>query len=150
MRRELSSLARRTARARATCWTACAVAGTLLVGCAAALPGPAKRLQPADLDRLAGSWEWSSWLETPARLGSGPLRVRLVDGQLAFETTRVAGTFTLHEGASRRLLRAAAADKQGGGTFSFALTQQVRAGAAVATPAGPRGSAPRVLVLVVQ
>lgn len=99
---------------------------TLVVACAIGSPRLARDLRPGDLDRLAGSWEWSSWIATPARLGPGPVTVRLAGGRLLFETRTVAGTLTLYEGTSRRVLKGEGVDKQGGRPFSFELTQRGR------------------------
>ena len=127
-------------------WVGVSVVLALVTGCALAPLPPAKGLESGDLKRLGGPWEWSAWRDTPARLGTGPMTVRLREGKLAFETARTSGTLTYHEGDGRRVLSGKGVDKVGGGTFDVALTQWVRASATGSTPA----TGPMMVLLVVE
>jgi hypothetical protein len=101
-----------------------AVGAAFLAGCALAPLPPERALQGSDLSRLAGEWEWSSMWVTPARLGPGPIRVRLADGRMVFETTATYGTLTLFEGQGRRVLKGEGRDRSGGTAFEVVLTQR--------------------------
>jgi hypothetical protein len=99
------------------------VVAAVLAGCAFAPLPPAKGLQTSDLPRLAGAWEWSSLWETPARLGPGPMKVRVDDGKLRFETATTQGALTFHESDGRRVLNGTGTDKTNGRAFRVKLTQ---------------------------
>lgn len=77
----------------------------------------------SDLSRLAGTSEWSSLWETPARLGPGPMKVRVDDGKLRFETATTQGALTFHESDGRRVLNGTGTDKTNGRAFRVKLTQ---------------------------
>lgn len=94
----------------------------LAVGCAT-LP-PAKPLQSGDLQRMGGMWAWTARFQSPARLGPGPIRVRLEDGRMRFETASARGLLTLHEGAGLRVLDGEAVTKTSGQSFPVQLTQR--------------------------
>jgi hypothetical protein len=96
----------------------------MLAGCAAfaTLP-PEKGLQGSDLARLAGPWEWSSIWDTPARLGPGPMKVKVDDGKLRFETQAARGVLAFHETDGHRVLNGTGTDKTSGATFGVKLTQ---------------------------
>jgi hypothetical protein len=119
------------------------VAAAVLAGCALAPLPPSRGLQASDLPQLAGPWEWSALWDTPARLGPGPMKVRVEAGKLRFETERTAGVLTLHESDRRRVLSGIGTDKVGGQTFQVRLTQW--GGGAAASRAGAAGQ----LVLLV-
>jgi hypothetical protein len=118
----------------------------VLAGCAATLPA-ARDLQPQDVNRLAGNWTWTAWASTPARLGAGPIKVKIADGRLQFEARDAVGTLVLYEDASRRVLRGEGRDRTGGGPFVVELTQ--RGAVTPATTAAFDGSRPAVFALVV-
>ncbi len=100
------------------------LAGALLaVGCAGTLP-PARALTPGDLQRLGGMWAWTARFQSPARLGPGPMRVRLVDGRMSFQTASATGTLAFHEGDGRRVLDGEGVSKSGGEPFRVQLTQR--------------------------
>ncbi len=123
-------------------WLAGVALAGALAGCALGPLPPARALDPGDLPRLAGSWEWAEPLVSPARLGSGPIRVRIADGRLRFEAPAAVGSLTLHEGPDRRVLRGEARERLDGRTFPVALRQRPdRAGRAVA------GGSPVLVVL---
>ena len=111
---------------RACGWALCLIVMILLASCAAEPLSPAREVRPTDLKSLAGTWEWSSWFQTPARLGPGPMTVRLEGGKLLFETKTTSGAFSLYEGATKRVLKGDGADKAGGSSFSIELTQRAR------------------------
>ena len=98
--------------------------GLGLVGCGGAPPGPATNLQPRDLQRLAGTWAWSTPFESPGRLGPGPIKVRVEGGQLLFESATASGTLTLHEDGNKRVLRGEGRDKADNRRFPVQLTQR--------------------------
>ncbi len=104
-------------------WTTLLVAVCLL-GCATAPPESSPVVQIEGLSTLAGKWEWTSRLETPARLGPGPVAVRIEGGKILFESRDTSGTFTLHEGEGKRVLRGEGVSKAGGRPFSIELTQR--------------------------
>jgi len=103
-------------------WAALVGLAVLVAGCAIAPLPPERALDAGDLGRLAGTWQWSSWLDSPARLGSGPMTVRLEGGRLAFTTRTTTGTLTLHEGPARRVLKGQGIDDMGR-QFAVQLTQ---------------------------
>jgi len=100
------------------------MAAVLAVGCASAPLPPARSLQSGDLQRMGGMWAWTARLQSPATLGSGPLRVRLEDGRMRFETASASGVLTLHEGDGLRVLDGQAVSKSGGQTFPVQFTQR--------------------------
>ncbi len=101
------------------------VAGALLAsGCTSAPLPPARPLQAGDLQRLGGMWAWTARPHSPAGLGSGPVRVRVADGLMRFETATATGTLTLHEGDGRRILDGQAVSKSGGQPFPVQFTQR--------------------------
>jgi len=105
-------------------WPAVLLAlAVLLSGCASSLP-PARDLQPHDVDRLAGSWTWTSWTSTPSHLGTGPIKVKIADGRLQFETSAAVGTLTFYEDPGRRVLRGEGRSRAGGSPFVVELTQR--------------------------
>jgi hypothetical protein len=119
------------------------VVAAMLVGCATFAPlPPVKGLQSTDLPRLAGSWEWSSVWDTPARLGPGPMKVKVDDGKLRFETQTTRGSLTFHEADGRRVLNGTGTDKTNGATFGVKLTQW-------GSPSDPRRTTGAQLVLLV-
>jgi hypothetical protein len=95
-----------------------------LAGCAAESTRTERALQPGDLPRLAGQWTWTTPLESPARLGPGPIKVRIEGGKLLFETATASGSLTLEEGPNGRVLRGEGQDKVGGRRFPIQLTQR--------------------------
>jgi|RhiMetdeSRZDD1v2_1073273.scaffolds.fasta_scaffold63395_6 hypothetical protein len=113
-----------------------ALLAALIAGCAAAPLPPARDLTASDTKRLAGSWEWTERFVSPARLGSGPIKVRIADGQMLFETAATTGALTLYEGADRRVLKGEARDKMSGRSFPVSLSQRVR-GSSLLTASGP-------------
>ena len=96
----------------------------LVLGCATGPLPPAKALQPNDLKQLSGNWVWSARFQTPARLGSGPIRVRVAGGQMLFESSAAVGALTLHEDATKRVLAGEGRDKSGDRRFNVELTQR--------------------------
>jgi hypothetical protein len=113
-----------------------ALVAALLVGCAVAPLPPARELSAGDLKRLAGSWEWAEPFVSPARLGSGQIKVRIAGGQMLFETSAATGALTLHVDAHRRVLKGEAHDKVSGRPFSVALAQRVRGSSPTASASG--------------
>lgn len=111
------------------------LAGTL-TGCAVTALPPARDLGPGDLQRLAGTWEWAEPFVSPARLGPGPIRVRIAEGRMRFETATATGSLTLHEGRHRRVLRGEARERVGDRAFPVALRQRLD-GAGRATAGTP-------------
>jgi hypothetical protein len=107
-----------------------------LVSCAAEAPGTARPLQPADLQRLAGTWTWTTPLTSPARLGPGPIKVRIAGGKLLFETATASGALTLEESATQRVLRGEGQDKVGGRRFPVQLTQRLSGSQPLPAPGG--------------
>jgi hypothetical protein len=100
------------------------MAAALAVGCASAPLPPARALQSGDLQRMGGMWAWTARLQSPATLGTGPLRVRLEDGRMRFETASASGVLTLHEGEGRRVLDGQAVIKSSGQAFPVQFTQR--------------------------
>lgn len=98
--------------------------GLGLVACGGAPLRPATDLQPRDLQRLAGTWTWSTPFESPGRLGPGPIKVRVEGGQLLFESATASGTLTLHEDGNKRVLRGEGRDKADNRRFPVQLTQR--------------------------
>jgi hypothetical protein len=96
----------------------------LLVACAGGPLPAARDLRPGDLERLGGTWAWTERWHSPARLGTGPVKVRLADGRLQFESASAVGNLVLYEDAARRVLRGEGRDRSGGGTFRVELTQR--------------------------
>jgi len=94
-----------------------------VLGCAATALQPVTDVRPDVLQRFGGRWEWSSWRQSPAVLGPGPIVVRLVDGRLRFETATTTGQLALYEGGDRRVLRGDGTDKKSGRPFEFDLRQ---------------------------
>jgi hypothetical protein len=113
-----------------------ATAAAVLAACAGGPLPPPRDIQAGDLASLAGTWEWSAWAETPARLGAGPMRVRLDGGKLRFETARASGTLTLHQDGARRVLAGQGVEKAQGQAFAIQLTQRRASGAAASAPDG--------------
>ena len=122
-----------------------ALLAALIAGCAAAPLPPARDLTASDTRRLAGSWEWTERFVSPARLGSGPIQVRIADGRMLVETATTTGALTLYEGTDRRVLKGEARDKTSGRPFPVSLSQRVRGSSTAAATAGPM-----VTLLVVQ
>jgi hypothetical protein len=91
--------------------------------CATAPLPPTKALRPEDLKGLAGNWLWTARFESPARLGSGPIKVKVADGRMLFETSAATGLLTLHEDQTRRVLSGEASGRRGG-RFPIELTQR--------------------------
>jgi hypothetical protein len=73
---------------------------------------------------MGGMWAWTARLQSPATLGTGPLRVRLEDGRMRFETASASGVLTLHEGEGRRVLDGQAVNKSSGQSFPVQFTQR--------------------------
>jgi hypothetical protein len=96
----------------------------LAVGCASATLPPARPMQSGDLQRLGGMWAWTARLQSPANLGAGPIRVRLEDGRMRFETASARGLLTLHEGDGLRVLDGQAVSKSTGQPFPVQFTQR--------------------------
>jgi len=117
-----------------------------LAGCAVALPA-ARDLQPQDVNRLAGSWTWTAWSSTPARLGAGPIKVKVADGRLQFEASAAVGTLVLYEDASRRVLRGEGRNRTGGGPFVVELTQRGAVTPATAALDSPGGAVFALIVV---
>ena len=137
---------------RAERWAACVgktLAGltvaAIIAGCAFAPLPPAKGLQTSDLPRLAGAWEWSSVWETPARLGPGPMKVRVEDGKLRFETQKTSGVLTFHESNGRRVLNGTGTDRDNGRPFQVKLTQW-----GSGSDASPRSAGAQMVLLVIE
>ncbi len=107
------------------------------MGCAAGPLPTARGLSASDTGRLAGSWEWSERFVSPARLGAGPMKVRIADGRMLFETPATSGALTLYEGPDRRVLKGEARDKANGQSFPVTLSQRMRGGVPTASVAGP-------------
>jgi hypothetical protein len=96
-----------------------------VAACATASLPPARTLQPEDVRRLTGNWLWTARFASPARLGSGPIKVRVTDGRMLFETSETTGTLTLYEDQTRRVLSGEASGKTGGSRFPIELSQRV-------------------------
>ncbi len=113
---------------RTCCLHVAVILGALAVlGCAAGPLPPARDLQPGDLSRLAGTWLWTAPFESPARLGSGPIKIRLAEGRMLFESASAVGTLRFHEDGTRRVLDGEGQDRVGGGRFAVQLTQRTSA-----------------------
>jgi hypothetical protein len=127
-------------------WPALLLAlAVVLSGCATALP-PARDLQPQDANRLGGSWSWTAWAATPSNLGTGPIKVKIVEGRLEFETAAAVGTLTFYEDPGRRVLRGEGRSRSGGSPFVVELTQR---GASPSTATADDGLGGAVFALVV-
>jgi hypothetical protein len=101
-----------------------AAVALFVAACAAGPLPPAKALRPDDLKGLSGNWLWTASSGTPARLGAGPIKVRIVDGRMHFESSAAIGSLTLYEDEKRRILAGEASDKRSGGRFPFELSQR--------------------------
>lgn len=98
------------------------IGAVLAAGCAT-LP-PARPMQSGDLQQMGGMWAWTARSQSPAKLGAGPVRVRVEDGRMHFETASARGVLTLHESADLRVLDGQAVAKSGGQPFPVQLTQR--------------------------
>jgi hypothetical protein len=108
-------------------WLVVVLTVLVLAGCASAPLPPARQLQAADLNRLGGTWVWTAASDTPARLGTGPIKVKVAGGQMVFESAWADGTLTLHEDAKRRVLNGEGRDKFTGRRFPVQLTHYLSA-----------------------
>jgi hypothetical protein len=81
-------------------------------------------MQSGDLQQMGGMWAWTARSQSPAKLGTGPVRVRVEDGRMHFETAAARGVLTLHEGEGLRVLDGQAVAKSGGQPFPVQLTQR--------------------------
>jgi hypothetical protein len=100
------------------------MAAVLAAGCASTTLPPARPMQSGDLQRMGGMWAWTARLQSPATLGAGPLRVRLEEGRMRFETSSASGVLTLHEGDGLRVLDGQAVNKASGQSFPVQFTQR--------------------------
>jgi hypothetical protein len=96
----------------------------LAAGCASVTLPPARSMQSTDLQRMGGMWAWTARFQSPAKLGAGPIRVRLDDGRMHFETASSRGVLTLYEGDGLRVLDGEAVNKTTGQSFPVQLTQR--------------------------
>ena len=121
--------------------------GLGLVGCGSAPLSPATNLQQRDLQRLSGTWTWSTPFESPGRLGPGPIKVRVEGGLLLFESATASGTLTLHEDGNKRILRGEGRDKADNRRFPVQLTQRT---SGPRPPAAASGSAGDIDIIVTE
>ncbi len=101
-----------------------AAVALFIAACATGPLPPAKALRPDDLKGLSGNWLWTATSGSPARLGSGPIRVRIAEGRMQFESSAAFGSLTLYEDERRRVLAGQASDKRSGGRFPIELSQR--------------------------
>ncbi len=98
--------------------------GLALAACATSPLPPAKQLQTRDLARLGGTWVWTESSVSANRFGVGPIKIRVADGRMEFDSSSSSGILRLHEDVHKRVLKGEGHDKFGGRRFLVELTQR--------------------------